>query len=543
MARMYPRTLYKPDVKSTAEREVFKALEAALDDRWDVYHSAAWMVRDKKRGSSEGEIDFVLCHPEQGVLCLEVKGGNVECAHGAWHRMVDGERERIKDPFQQAADHGHALARKLGGMAGKGGKKLRIGRGIAFPNISVHKLVLAPDAPREIVIDRNDMTEIGAAVERIRAYHAGSDNPLTAPGSAGAKKIRETLAPEVRIEVPMAERFLEEEKAQITLTHEQALLLGHLARKRRMVVTGPAGSGKTVLAFERARRLAEKGNRVLCVCFNSALSKHLRKSKRPDGLLINTFHSACVALAKKSKVPLSTNDGSEPTPAYWRDELPMAMIAAIDKLGKQYDALIVDEAQDLNDDWLEALAYTLKDPEDSFIWLFMDDNQRVYDSDLSAPRDYATWDLTVNCRNTQAIHREVMKKYEGEVEPQALGPEGREVELYNTDDPAAVITARIAELCGKDEVPPRDIVVLSSHGIEKSAVAAAGCGDYTYTAEPEPTSPFIRFSSIRAFKGLESPVVILCELEDIDEETIDSQLYVGLSRARNHCIVVVPTAG
>lgn len=59
---------------------------------------------------------------------------------------------------------------------------------------------------------------------------------------------------------------------------------------------------------------------------------------------------------------------------------------------------------------------------------------------------------------------------------------------------------------------------------------------------PKPVGPYVRFSSIRGFKGLESSVVILCELEDIDRETIDRQLYAGLSRVRNHCIVVVPAA-
>jgi hypothetical protein len=101
---------------------------------------------------------------------------------------------------------------------------------------------------------------------------------------------------------------------------------------------------------------------------------------------------------------------------------------------------------------------------------------------------------------SQAIHREVIKKYKGEVEPQALGPEGREVELYNTADPAKVIEARIIELCEKEEVSPEDIVVLSSHGIEKSAVAVAGCGKYSYTEQPKPTGSYIRFSSIRALK-------------------------------------------
>jgi UvrD-like helicase C-terminal domain len=170
----------------------------------------------------------------------------------------------------------------------------------------------------------------------------------------------------------------------------------------------------------------------------------------------------------------------------------------------------------------------------------MDDNQRVYENQLDVPDEFRPFDLIHNCRNTQAIHREVMKKYEGEVEPEAIGPEGREVAYYETNDQPATVRAIVAELCGKEEIPPQDIVVLSSHGKEKSAVAEAGCGRYTFVDEPRPLGDYIRFASIRGFKGLESPVVILCELEGLDDETIDQQLYVGLSRARNHCVIVAP---
>ena len=85
--------------------------------------------------------------------------------------------------------------------------------------------------------------------------------------------------------------------------------------------------------------------------------------------------------------------------------------------------------------------------------------------------------------------------------------------------------------------------MLSSHNLDQSEVGQAGLpAPYTFVKEPVPLGPKIRFSSIRGFKGLESPVVILCELEDIDEETIDQQLYVGMSRARNHCVVIAPPA-
>ena len=125
------------------------------------------------------------------------------------------------------------------------------------------------------------------------------------------------------------------------------------------------------------------------------------------------------------------------------------------------------------------------------------------------------------------------KKYEGEIEPEVIGPPGREVELIQTDDQPATVGAVVQRLCGKEEVPPQDVVVLSSHNLDRSEVGQAGLPDpYSFVKDPGRSAPKIRFSSIRGFKGLESPVVILCELEDIDDETIDQQLYVGISHGR-----------
>ncbi|MBA3839903.1 MAG: ATP-binding domain-containing protein [Thermoleophilaceae bacterium] len=208
--------------------------------------------------------------------------------------------------------------------------------------------------------------------------------------------------------------------------------------------------------------------------------------------------------------------------------------------GAQDDALIVDEAQDLHGDWLEALTTTLRDEDESSAWLFTDDNQRVYDAILDVPREYRPFDLTVNCRNTQAIHREVMKLYEGEVVPEVKGPPGREIELHPTDDPGGTVKGVLARLCGQEEIPPQDVVVLSSHGLARSEVARGGGGSYSFVPEHGKLGKHVHFSSIRGFKGLEAPVVVLCELEDLDEESRDQQLYVALSRARNHCVVVAP---
>jgi hypothetical protein len=541
MARMYPRTLLEAEVESPAEKRVFEALETGLADEWEAFHSVSWMMRDPAEGAVDGEIDFVLCHPEKGILCLEVKGGGIECQHGEWFRLVDGKRERAKDPFKQALDHRYSLGRQLDGLKGIRAKDLFLVHGLVFPDITVHKLVLAPDAPAEIVIDRNDLAAIEDSIERVLAHHRGAREKREPPGEEATDALRELLAPDVRIEVPMANEFLDEAETLIRLTHEQALLLNRFGRNPRMVITGCAGSGKTMLAVEQAKRLARKGQDVLIVCFNRALRDHLRDREAKSGVEFHTFHGLCVQLAHKADVALPKYPKDEAPPEYWDEELPTALMEAIDVLGAQYDAIFIDEAQDLENHWLEALMVTLRDPDQGLLWLFMDDNQRVYEARLDVPEEFHRFDLTVNCRNTQAIAREVLKKYEGEIEPEVIGPPGREVELLHTDDQAGMVGATIQRLCDKEEIVPQDIVVLSSHRMRRSTVGRSALPEpYKFVARYPQVGPYIRFSSIRAFKGLESPVVILCELEDLDVATIDQLLYVGISRARNHCVIVAP---
>jgi NAD(P)-dependent dehydrogenase (short-subunit alcohol dehydrogenase family) len=543
MARTFPRELLDEDLKSTAERKVFEALRDQLSDEWAVFHSASVIYRDHAEGARDDEGDFVLCHPDQGIVCLEVKGGGIECRHGAFYRLpAGGPRERMPDPFGRALNHRYALQRKIAEVDGWQDDRLFLVHALALPDISVHSLVLGPDAPPQIVADRNDLSDVGAFIDRVLAYHEGSRDRRVAPGPEGEAMLERLLAPTYRIQVPMATLFEEEDRQLVELTGEQAALLNRFGRDRRMVVTGCAGSGKTMLGVERARRLAGAGRKVLFVCFNRALRAHLHDSVKVDGLDFFTFHGLCTRLAHRANVALPKYE-DDPPPEYWSEILPLALLEALDTLGGQYDDILVDEAQDLHSDWLDALTGALRDEEEGSIWLFTDDNQRVYDARLEVPREYRPFDLTVNCRNTQAIHNEVMKLYAGAVRPEVRGPAGRQPKLVLTDDEPAAVAVALDELCDRERVRPQDVVVLSAHGRENSAIYGTDAGRWRLTDKRGRKGNCVFFSSIRGFKGLESSVVVLCELGDLDDESRDNQLYVGMSRARNHCVVVAPRAG
>lgn len=538
MATMYPRSIIEADLKSRAEGRVFELLRDGLDDAWEVYHSVGWVLRDHAEGADDGEIDFVLCHPERAIVCLEVKGGGLECRHGEWFRLPrHGAKERMRDPFQQALDHRYDLQRTLDAARPRLGRDTFIVHGLAFPDITVHELVLAPDAPHQIVVDRIELRDVRRAIDQVLGFHEGSREKRRPPGEEGARALRDVLAPQQMIRVPLAAAFSEETEKLIQLTQSQAALLSQFGRDRRMVVTGCAGSGKTVLAVEQAKRRVAAGRSVGYVCFNRGLRDHLREREGASGVQFHTFHGLCTQLARRAGIELPSHVGVPP-PEYFATELPTALVDASSVLGAQFQDLVIDEAQDLTDDYLAALMCTLVDEDDALVWLFLDDNQNVFDVELSVPRDFRPFDLNINCRNTQAIHREVVQYYRGALTPISRGPEGRDVEVIDADDQPAAVAQVVERLCGPDEVPPQDIVILSSHAVDKSKVGLQPPSGFVYSAEGAPLGNCIRFASIRGFKGLEAPVIVLCEMEDLDARTADHQRYVGMSRATNHCILV-----
>jgi Nuclease-related domain/UvrD-like helicase C-terminal domain/AAA domain len=538
---MFPRRLLEDDVKSRGELTVFRALEATLGDDWEVFHSVGWIRRDAAVGATDGEIDFVLAHPGLGIVCLEVKGGDLECRHGEWLRKSTDGWERVRDPFAQALDHRYALERLIDDVPGWRGRDLFVTHAVALPDVPVHSLVLAPDAPPELIIDHRGVTDIGAALERVLTFHRGARDKRQPLGEAGVAMLRDLLAPSISIEVPMGAAFVEEEQALVELTRDQSLVLSRMGRNPRMAIYGCAGSGKTMLAVEHAKRLAAAGQDVLFVCFNVALARHLAVTERHDRITFSNFHRLCRHYAYKSGIKVPQHPDGDAPASFYMDDLPEFLVAAIDTLGAQWDALIVDEAQDLHDHWLDVLRYGLRDEINAPVWLFLDDNQRIYEAELAVPRDFVRYVLDTNCRTTQAIHRQLLRLYDSDLVPLARGPEGREPELHHADDQTATVAALLERLLGPDDVAPQDVVVLSSHALDRSTVGQA-LGRRFARDSSKRRGREVRFSSIRAFKGLEAPVVVLCELEDLDVETRRQQLYVGMSRARNHCVIVAPPA-
>lgn len=535
MARTHPRRI--AFTKSRAEREVFEALQRALPDTYDVLHHVSWVQRRRGAGAGDGEADFVIVHPERGVLVLEVKGGRVryDATEGRWFsRPTDGDRDfDIRDPFQQATDGKHDLRRWLQGVPGWRREWGPFGHAVAFPDGLLRGTPLPQTDPR-IVIDAGDLTTEDRLRAKIEAaYEFWSDGRHL--DAMGARRVVEALAHDLEIRQPLGLAVDEADRDILRLSDQQFGVLRTLAGARRVAISGPAGSGKTLLAAEKAKRLAADGFETLLTCFNRPLADYLRGSLAGiDRLDVLSFHQLCRRLAGEAGLPLPA--ASPWTQREW-DQVASLLEPAELRLGPRYDALVVDEGQDFDDEWWLPLQMLLRDPDQGILYVFLDSNQAIYQRPGGLPEGLVPVPLWENWRNTREIFETVMRFYRGDP-IECRGPEGPPVEWRQVAarDRRRDLGAALHRLVREAGIAAREIVVLTPLALDRSAVAGR-CGAFFLTPTPRAQDD-VQVSTIHRFKGLDAKAVVICEVASRDDASFLQLMYVACSRARSMLVVL-----
>ena len=95
-----------------------------------------------------------------------------------------------------------------------------------------------------------------------------------------------------------------------------------------------------------------------------------------------------------------------------------------------------------------------------------------------------------------------------------------------------------------DGIKIETITILSPKRLDRSCLAAAdnlsfNVADITGTGLKRRHGHEIAFSTIHAFKGLESSIVIVTDITHMDDDRNRALLYVGMSRARYSLSVLI----
>lgn len=541
MPRMFPERLHV-ETRSHAERTLYNAFQSQLANEYVVFHSVAWLARDTRSGARDGEADFVIAHPTKGLVILEVKGGAIryDGAAGQWY----SGSHLIKDPFEQAKGNKYSLLQKLKDLPYWRARRINIGHAVAFPDVAV-KGALRLDAPREIVMDLTDLHSLATWLDNLFIYWDAQSGSLSELERAGIEELIRLLSPSWQLRSPLAAAFQAEEREIIRLTEQQFHLLDFLAGHRRVAIAGCAGSGKTMLAAEQAARLARQGFRVLLTCFNRNLALFLRsQAQLPPTVTVSHFHELCSHLAQQAGL-LSKERQSQPAQSWFDQTLPDLLLNSIEIIGPQYDAIIVDEAQDFRPMWWLPLLYTLNDPDQGILYTFYDDNQVLYGgATAQLPDRLERFSLNRNCRNTQEIHQTFLPFYRSSLQPIALGPAGRKPKIYRYNSPADLqkqLRGELHQLIHQEELYTEDIVILTPRARDKSLLwQTPQLGNCRLTETWPPGDNEVFVTTVHSFKGLESPVVLLVELDPEHTPDLETIIYVGCSRARHHLVIFAP---
>ncbi len=554
MSKMIPPVIGDDEAKkSSAEAMVFGWLKDMTWGNATVLYSLP--LKDHIRNSF-GEIDFVvLC--DEGILCIEVKGGGVERRDGLWgYTRRDGKTTwKTQGPYTQAQGNMKSLRQYL---------ETQLKTDDVILDCRMACCVITPDC----IIKADDDTEVipeitfnlGMKVndlpkifERSFKYwgiekHYGGKAGLN---SKSKDRIVTLLRGDFNF-VPALSIVLDRSETQLlSTTEEQYRIIESMSINDRMMVQGGAGTGKTILATEQCRRFAASGEKVLYLCFNHAIASYIKESfdteENKYGVDIFTFHELLMHMCGEVE---SSDEKTE----YFKTVLPekfmeMAKNGFDDNL--QYDRIVIDEGQDL----MNMTAYlcineVIKGGWDNGKWtIYYDPHQNLFVENEEFQEVWETlkkssfvFPLTINCRNTRQIaegNYAVTHVYKS-TNPRA---EGEEI-VYNTYNSKTDEKKQLFETIRwlrSNGISKKDIVILSYYRQDnpESCLYNAEIPSDIGKIKTNILSDFakckdLRFYTIHSFKGLEARAVIMIDIDSFSDEGKRYLNYVGMSRAKTY---------
>ena len=549
------------ELPSKAEAKVYRSLRDNLPNDYVVFFQVGWILRREEERATDGETDFLVSHPDYGYLCIEVKGGGIgfDATTGHWFSIDRNQQKHtIKNPMDQAMKAKYSIRSKL--------NEQQISRELSLGNVLRGHAVFFPDVGDINVLNRPDMPPvlIGSAytlqdprrwIDAAFNYWGENTTNYSSIGRRGVEVIRKVFARSFTVMPLLSSRLAEQEVRRLSLTKDQIRVLDFLRSHRRIAVSGGAGTGKTVLALEKARRLASEGFKTLLTCYNRQLADHLAtQCSELDNLEVMSFHQLCSRHVDEVKRKTGRDLIYEAKVTYPGKNLydvhfPNALTYSLETQTDFYDAIVCDEGQDFREEYWVPLELLLSDYARSPLYIFYDDNQNIYARVGTFPIQDEPFTLTTNCRNTIPIHNIAYNHYKGvTVEPPDNDGENVQfVCVKGLKAQAIKINAKIVDLIARQDVSPGNITVLIGDAIHKADYYAALRKfplpkPAVLLEESSPHENSVLIDTVQRFKGLESTVVILWGLDGLYLNASDELIYVGMSRAKSILIVVAQSS-
>lgn len=525
---------------NAAEEKVVLALKEQLPSDWLIIPSMRWN-KYSARGVHDAEADVVVLAPGLGLLVVEVKGSpQIRVSDGIWERF-DARATRWVEvspsPVAQATQNSYDVVKILcDRLQIQGQFPGRFGWLVVYPNGVANQVPAMFD--HTTLATRSHMGKLHASVRGALLARASSSTGADFTTSLAEAAATVLTSGEFKILPADGQEEVSSDKEAIDLlTRQQFAALRGLFEFPSVAVAGPAGSGKTILAIWRLEASISAGQRALYVCYNNRLAEALR--------LKNPTLAACIYSA--AQLFGKTCPGRRPVgdlDSFHRKELPNHVFDEVSGWDddKKFDAIILDEAQDLSETQVLAL--------NSFVkvggsWsVFLDQRQDLYGSDLDGGlMTDVLFRLSHNCRNTMSINARTNHFVGSTIDSMPGMPRGVPVTVEKVRRPQMANRAfQLAAEWGAGST--NSVAILSPNVLEKSSMAGSGKG-HGVTLSNELADLQVAgkayFSTIKSFKGIEADCVIVVDADNPQSGNPAfklEDLYVACTRAKTRLAIL-----
>lgn len=523
MAKIYPN-IVDDFHGSYGEFQIFESLKQLSDD-WYIFHSLNWKDRSKNGKITWGEADFVIFNKIYGILVIEVKSGGISFKDGKWYqtRIDNNETNEMKNPFNQANRSKYKLIDEIDFKLPYGDRCF-IDKAVWFPSISSYKLSqinLPLEFDKRLILTGDSLNNPLNSILSVFNYYNSTKFTMITDDSK--KNILNILQPNFNL-IPSASNIKNEaDYVFYQLTNEQKKILDFVEDQQTIAIQGSAGTGKTFVAVEQAKRFSESG-RVLFLCFNKFLYLHLNDKCKIDGVDYYNLHTF---LAKYSSDDLLTN------------EKCLKALKNINFAELEYTSIIIDEAQDINDKIINHLYEISKENNYKFV-IFYDKNQMIYQDKLPKCLEHFDCKLSLNknCRNTIKILQTVNSIFNTNIDAYNLSISGIMPSLYFEENNSLNKLENIIDGYINDGYSENDITILTLTTESDSMLSDLDrIGKYKISTEDDNS---IFYTSSKKFKGLESNIVIIIDFDanKYSDYEYKKNIYVSLSRARQRISIL-----
>ncbi len=543
MSHMYPKHFPREN-ESGGERKVFDFFKEKGNTDWYILHS---FHLPKHHHVVFGESDFIVVAPGYGIFTLEIKSGGVGFDGTNW-LFINREGKitaKPRGPFLQAYEGMYEIEKIIKEKShGKYNiKDYMYGFGVIFTDEDDFNMKDVPEYEPWRLMQRRDVMNYELFVKKL------TDNfkkELTELGKKipqpitkeEALEIVNYLRPEIECVAPLKSFVEYSEEDLFKLTDEQFICLDDIGANDRMVVLGGAGTGKTILARKDAENSLNAGEKVAVFCYNKNLARDIRRSLPPE-IDVFHFHSFLYKICKE-KFNDDVNDN------YYSEVLPQKAIEELSINPIKYTKIIIDEFQDLcTQNYLkvinELLENGLFDGKFTFYGDFAQQAIFVNDVNLKLLDNYAYYakkKLSINCRNTKNIGNEMVNVTGYSDSRYLLKVDGEPVEYFTWTNREEEIQQlkKVLRFLKSKGFKSEEVVILSLVKRNNSIVGEIDPDKFLFgNIDEDPKSYQALFSTVQAFKGLESKVVILTDVDNYDNTQL---MYVGLSRARSKMYIL-----